>query len=83
MPRPDEEVVGDIEMHADRSISIATTVMTDNFIGDAVETIAPDDPEYDYIIAQIGGLEPGQIKPVTQAFVDARDDDISDLDEEP
>lgn len=36
----------------------------DGALGDAMFTYKPDDPRYQEIIKHVGGLEPGQSKPV-------------------
>ena len=60
-----EETIGVATMNEDRSISLRLRAETpDGATGEGFFTYAPGDKRYDSVLRHIGGLEPGESKPV-------------------
>ncbi len=59
------EYIGEATMKADRTIVLYLRAESaDGAVGHGTITYAPDDPRYEGLLRHIGGLEPGQKKPV-------------------
>lgn len=57
--------IGVATMSADRSIRLQLRAEGEGgTIGDAMFVYAPGDPHYDEVLAHLGGLTPGETKPV-------------------
>ena len=59
------EYIGEATMKPDRTIVLYLRAESaGGAVGLGMVTYAPDDPEYEDVLRHIGGLEPGQKKPV-------------------
>lgn len=58
------ESIGVAKMSEDGTVSIQLRAESDTAIGDGLFEYKPDSPGYDEIIEHLGGIEPGQEKPV-------------------
>jgi hypothetical protein len=58
------ESIGTAEMSADGTITLRLRSLSPNPIAEGVLTYAPDDPQYEDIKQHLGGIAPGDIKPV-------------------
>ena len=59
------EYIGEATMEADRTIVLYLRAESaGGAVGHGMVTYAPGDPEYEDVLRHIGGLEPGQKKPV-------------------
>jgi hypothetical protein len=60
-----EASIGVASMNADRTIALRLRAETDDGAeGDGYFTYSPADTEYESVLRHIGGLEPGESKPV-------------------
>ena len=60
-----QESIGVATMDADRKIALRLRAETDDgAVGEGYFTYAPDDKDYESVLRHIGGLEPGESKPV-------------------
>jgi hypothetical protein len=60
----DVESIGSASMSADGTITLQLRSLSHNPDAEAVLTYAPDDPQYDEIKTHLGGIAPGETKPV-------------------
>jgi len=58
------ESIGTAEMAADGTITLRLRSLSPNPIAEGVLTYAPDDPQYEDIKKHLGGIAPGDTKPV-------------------
>ncbi len=59
------EYIGTATMSADGTITLRlTATLPDGSVGEGVLEYAPGDPDYQMILDHIGGIEPGEEKPV-------------------
>jgi len=58
------ESIGSAEMSADGTITLRLRSLSPNPIAESVLTYAPDDPQYEDIKKHLGGIAPGDTKPV-------------------
>jgi len=58
------ESIGTAEMTADGTITLRLRSLSPNPIAEGVLTYAPDDPQYEDIKKHLGGIAPGDTKPV-------------------
>lgn len=56
--------IGSATMRPDGTIVLQLRAQTGPTIGDAQFTYPPDHPQYHEILEHVGGLEPGESKPV-------------------
>jgi hypothetical protein len=62
---PMSDSIGSATMKQDRTILLQLRAEgPDGALGDALLTYPPDHPKYQQILDHLGGLEPGQEKPV-------------------
>jgi len=62
---PVTESIGSARLREDGSIELMIRATQPNGdFGEAMFIIPPDDKRYDNILAHVGGLEPGEAKPV-------------------
>ena len=64
IPCASVESIGVAEMAADGVISLRLHSLSPNPIAEGVLTYAPDDPQYEEIKRHLGGITPGEFKPV-------------------
>jgi hypothetical protein len=66
LPIPCEAVesIGAAEMSADGTITLRLRALEPNPAAEAVLTYPPDDPQYEEIKQHLGGIAPGETKPV-------------------
>ena len=64
IPCESVESIGVAEMSADGVISLRLRSLSPNPIAEGVLTYAPDDPQYEEIKRHLGGITPGEFKPV-------------------
>jgi len=64
IPCESVESIGVAEMSADGVISLRLRSLSPNPIAEGVLTYAPDDPQYEEIKRHLGGIAPGEFKPV-------------------
>jgi hypothetical protein len=64
IPCDDIDSVGRAKMSADGTITLQLRSLWPNPIAETQLVYAPDDPQYDEIKHHLGGLEPGESKPV-------------------
>lgn len=61
----DEETIGVATMESDGTIVMQLRAEGDGgIVGDAMFTYAPDDPHYQEVLDHLGGMKPGEEKPV-------------------
>jgi hypothetical protein len=58
------ESIGSADMAADGTITLRLRSLSPNPIAEGVLTYAPDDPQYEDIKQHLGGIAPGETKPV-------------------
>jgi hypothetical protein len=58
------ESIGTAEMSADGTITLRLRSLSPNPIAEGVLTYAPDDPQYEEVKQHLGGIAPGEFKPV-------------------
>jgi len=59
------DIIGYAEMHEDRSIDLhLRSVECDGTIAEGLVTVKPTDPTYGNTLKHLGGLKPGETKPV-------------------
>ena len=60
-----QDTIGVATMDADRNIALRLRAETDDgAVGEGYFTYAPTDKDYESVLRHIGGLEPGESKPV-------------------
>jgi hypothetical protein len=65
MDERDQPTIGVATMQEDRTIALRLRAESDDgATGEGYFTYAPGDPDYDAVRQHVGGLEPGQSKPV-------------------
>ncbi len=61
----DQETIGQATMAADGTVTLRLRAVSDEgAIGEAQFTYSPSDSDYASILEHVGGLEPGESKPV-------------------
>jgi hypothetical protein len=60
----DVESIGSATMSADGTITLQLRSLSPNPDAEGVLTYAPDDPQYEEIKTHLGGIAPGETKPV-------------------
>ena len=58
------ESIGTAEMAVDGTITLRLRLLSPNPIAESVLTYTPDDPQYEDIKQHLGGIAPGDLKPV-------------------
>ena len=56
--------IGTATMRQDRTIVLDLIARGPGMLGDARLTYSPSDPDYEDILRHLGGLRPGEVKPV-------------------
>lgn len=56
--------IGTARMLPDRTVEMALTARDHGMIGHGRLTYRPGDPHYDEVLRHLGGLRPGEVKPV-------------------
>lgn len=56
--------IGQARMNPDRTIVLDLRASDGNATGDAQLSYKPGDPHYDEVLHHLGGLSPGEVKPV-------------------
>ena len=64
IPCDDIDSVGRAKMSADGTITLQLRSLWPNPIAESQLVYAPDDPQYDEITHHLGGIAPGETKPV-------------------
>jgi hypothetical protein len=64
IPCAEIDSIGSAEMSADGVITLRLRSLSPNPIAEGVLTYAPDDPQYEDIKEHLGGIAPGETKPV-------------------
>jgi len=64
IPCEEVESIGTAEMSADGTITLRLQSLSPNPIAEGVLTYAPDDPQYEDVKNHLGGIAPGEFKPV-------------------
>ena len=59
-----EPSIGVATMNNDRSITVQLRATSDDIVGDSLFVYYITDPEYKNILKHIGGIKPGESKPV-------------------
>lgn len=62
--QPPAESIGQADMEADGTIILHLRAVSPTAVGDALIRYPTDHPQYRMILEHLGGLEPGQSKPV-------------------
>ena len=60
-PKP---AIGLATMTPDRTINLWFWIQTDKILADYYKVYKPDDPKYQEIFKHIGGIRPGEYKPI-------------------
>jgi hypothetical protein len=61
---PEPASIGVARMDADGTIILDLRATADGIVGDAQLRYSKDHPEYDAVLTHLGGLRPGETKPV-------------------
>ncbi len=65
-PAPVDHSIGTATMLTDRSIQLDLRTSLDGGPGHMTQTVKPTDQQYAQVLKRIGGLKPGQTKPITE-----------------
>src|SRR5271155_2459091 len=64
IPCAEVESIGTAQMSADGVITLRLRSLSPNPIAEGVLTYTPDDPQYEEVKQHLGGIAPGETKPV-------------------